>query len=53
MKTKKEKKGFFERLTGKKKTKKGLCGCCNFQIEEISDKDDGSEAETRLHREHD
>lgn len=41
MKKENEKKGFFERLTGKKKAPKDSC-CCSFEIEEIADENDNN-----------
>lgn len=41
MKNESEKKGFFERLTGGNKAKKGSC-CCNIEIEEIPEENTDS-----------
>ena len=41
MKNGNEKKGLFERLTGKKKVKKS--SCCDFQIEELPEENDNKE----------
>ena len=39
-----QKKGIFERFMGKSKTRKesSCCSCCNFQIEDIPEKEEES-----------
>ncbi|RNC29406.1 MAG: hypothetical protein AWM53_00404 [Candidatus Dichloromethanomonas elyunquensis] len=44
MKSEDEKKGLFGRLTKGNKNKKDSC-CCNFEIEEITDKNDENKKE--------
>lgn len=47
MKNENEKKGFFERLLGSKKAKKGSCCCGSFEIEELPEgKDDNPNGKT-------
>ena len=50
MKNENGKKGLFDRLNGNKKTKKSSC-CCNFEIEEIPEKNDDKKSEKSKHEE--